>query len=75
MFATEMHGVIRIATRHGGGMSLTENGLYFNKEGDHWRCVERPALLMLRGGGYWAADLTVGSLDEALRHLEARGST
>jgi len=33
-------------------MTLTEDGLHFRREGDHWRCVEHPDLVMLRGGGY-----------------------
>ena len=52
-----------------------EYGLHFAKEGDHWRCVEYPDLLMLRGERYRIGDPTFGSLGEALRHLAARGST
>jgi hypothetical protein len=26
-----------------------EYGLHFTREGDHWRCVEWPDLMMLRG--------------------------
>ena len=37
---------------HAGGMILTEYGLHFAKEGDHWRCVEYLDLLMLRGERY-----------------------
>ena len=52
-----------------------EYGLHFTRDGDHWRCVEYPDLLMLPGERYRVGDRTVGSLDEALRHLDARGST
>jgi hypothetical protein len=31
-------------------MILTEDGLHLAKGGDLWRCVERPDLVMLRGG-------------------------
>jgi hypothetical protein len=33
-----------------GRMILTECGLHFAGDGDRWRRVERPDLLMLRGG-------------------------
>ena len=29
-------------------ISCAEYGLHFAREGDHWRCVEYPDLLMLR---------------------------
>jgi hypothetical protein len=49
-------------------------GLHFAKDGDHWRCVEYPDLVMLRGlERYRVGERTFGSLDEVLRHLEARG--
>ena len=32
-------------------MIATETGLHFRKNGDHWRCVEYPDLLMLPGAG------------------------
>ena len=51
-----------------------EYGLHFAREGDHWRNVEYPDLLMLRVERYRAGERTFGSLDEALRHLEATGS-
>jgi hypothetical protein len=35
-------------------MILTEQRLHFAKEGDHWRCVEHPDLVMLRGERYRA---------------------
>ena len=52
-----------------------EYGLHFAKEGDHWRCVEYPDLLMLRGERYPVGERTFGSLDDAPWHLEVRGST
>jgi hypothetical protein len=61
-------------TRHAGSMIRTEYGLHFAKDGDHWRCMEHPDLLMLRGGRYRVGERTFGSLDDALWHLEARGS-
>ena len=51
-------------------------GLHFAKEGDHWRCVELPDVVMLRGvERYRLRDRTFGSLDETLRYLEASGQT
>ena len=50
-----------------------EYGLHFAREGDHWRCVEYPELLMLPGPDrYRVAERTFGSFDEALR-LAAAG--
>jgi len=47
-------------------------GLHFAKDGDHWRCVEYPGLLMLSGcERYCVRGPSFGSLDEALRHLKA----
>jgi hypothetical protein len=43
-------------------MILTEGGLHFAKDGDHWRCVEHPDLAMLRGGRYRAGEREYGSL-------------
>ena len=55
-------------------ISCAEHGLHFAKEGDHWRCVEYPDLLMLRGVERYRVDgRTFLTLVEALRHLEARG--
>ena len=48
-----------------------ESGLHFTKDGDRWRGVEHPDLLMLPDAErYWVGGLTFGSLDEAMRHLE-----
>jgi hypothetical protein len=33
-------------------MIVTEHGCTFAREGDTWRCVERPWLLMLHGNRY-----------------------
>ena len=49
-----------------------EVGLQFAKDGDHWRCVEHPGLVMLRGDHYRVWERAFGSVDEALRHLAAR---
>ena len=65
----------RHGARHTGDMIRTEYGLHFVKDGDHWRCMEHPELVMLRGRRYRVGERTFGSLDEALRRLEARGST
>ena len=47
-----------------------EYGLRSAKEADHWRCIELPDVVMLRGvERYRVGDRTFGSLDEALRHL------
>jgi hypothetical protein len=56
-------------------MIYTEDGLRFAKDSEHWICVEYPDLLMLPGERYRVGERTVGSLDEALRHLDARRST
>jgi hypothetical protein len=49
-----------------------ECGLHFAKDGDGWRCVECPSLVMLPSPKrYRVAERTFGSLDEALRYLEA----
>jgi hypothetical protein len=57
-------------------MILTEYGLHFAEEGKHWRCVEYPYLLMLRGPeGYPVGERTFASLDEALRHRKASEGT
>jgi hypothetical protein len=42
-------------------MILTEYGLHFAKEGDHWRCVEHPDLVMLRGDCYQLNDATLAA--------------
>ncbi len=49
----------------------TEYGLHFAKDGDHWRCVERPELVMLRGERYRVRDREFASLTEALQALVA----
>jgi hypothetical protein len=63
MHDQEMRGDAHHGARHAGGMICTEQGLHFAKEGDHWRCVEHPDLVMLRGGRYQIKDatLTTGS--------------
>jgi hypothetical protein len=38
-----------------------EHGLRFAKEGDHWRCVEHPGLVMLRGDRYQLNDATLAT--------------
>jgi len=53
-------------------MILTEYGLRFANDSEHWICVEYPDLLMLRGERCRVGERTVGSLNEALRDLEAR---
>jgi hypothetical protein len=45
----------------------TEYGLHFRGEGDRWRCVELPELVMLRGGRYQVEGLEFDPLVEALR--------
>jgi len=51
------------------GMIPTELGLHFRRDGDCWRCVERPGLLMPRGGGYEVEGQGFHSLAEAVAHL------
>jgi len=58
--------------RQARGMINTEDGLHFAKDGDDWRCVECPAVTMRPGERYRAGERTFGSLNDALRHLEAR---
>ena len=48
-------------------MILTEYGLHFTKDGDLWRCVEHPGLVMLRGGGYEVDGQGFNSLTEAVQ--------
>jgi hypothetical protein len=48
-------------------MILTEYGLHFAREGDRWRCVERPELVMLHGGRYQVEGLEFDPLVEALQ--------
>jgi hypothetical protein len=62
-------------TRHALRMIFTEYGLHFAKDGDHWRCVEHRDVVMLRDERYSVGERPFGSPGEALRHLEARGST
>jgi hypothetical protein len=50
-------------------MILTEAGIRFTHEGNHWRCVEYPDLLMLRGERYCVGDREFTTLGEAVRHL------
>jgi len=33
-------------------MVRAELGLHLTRDGDRWRCVERPELMMPQGGGY-----------------------
>jgi len=72
--ATHSHMCSTHAAQHARGMIYTEHGLRFTKGGDSWRCVEHPDLVMLRGERRRVGERTFGSLHEALRHLEARGS-
>jgi hypothetical protein len=55
-------------------MIVTEHGLQFRREGNRWRCVEHPELLMLGGVGLYALageeDRTFGDLQEALACLK-----
>jgi len=48
-----------------------EYGLHFRKDGDHWRCVEWPDLLMLRVERYRVGEREFAALTAALRHLRA----
>jgi hypothetical protein len=50
-------------------MILTEYGLHFAKEGDHWRCVEYPDVEMLGGDCYEVDGQGFDSLAEALAFL------
>ena len=46
-----MRGDTDHGARHACNMILcAEYGLHFAKEGNHWRCIELPELVMLRGG-------------------------
>jgi len=47
-----MRGDPGYEAQHARRMIFTEYGLHFTKEGDHWRCVENPDLLMMRGERY-----------------------
>jgi hypothetical protein len=38
-----------------------EHGLHFAKDGDGWRCVEHPKLVMLRGDRYQLIDATLAT--------------
>ncbi len=55
-------------------MIVTEHGLQFRREGDRWRCVEHPDLLMLSGAGLYAIagdeDRTFSDVLEALACLK-----
>lgn len=55
-------------------MIVTEHGLRFRRDGDQWRCVEHPELLMLSGVGQFTLagdeDRTFGDAQEALAHLK-----
>ena len=51
-------------------MILTELGLHFTRDGDRWRCVESPELVMLRGGGYEVDELGLDTLAGAVRFLK-----
>ena len=59
-------------------MIVTEHGLQFQRDGDRWRCVEHPDLLMLGGAGRFAIageeDTTFGDVQEALAFLKRNGS-
>jgi hypothetical protein len=58
-----VRGDARYGAWHAGGMILTEYGLHFANESHHWRCVEWPDLVMVRGDCYQLIDatLTTGS--------------
>jgi hypothetical protein len=49
-------------------MILTETGLHFRCDGDRWRCVEYPALVMLPGSGYEVAGQQFDMLAAAVAH-------
>lgn len=49
-------------------MILTEYGLHSTREGDRWRCVEWPGLVM-RGDRYEGEGREFDALAEVLRHL------
>ena len=55
-------------------MIVTEHGLQFRRDGDRWRCVEHPELLMLSGAGLFVLaseeDRTFSDLQEALACLK-----
>jgi len=55
-------------------MIVTEHGLQFHRDGDRWRCVEHPELLMLSGVGLFAIageeDTTYSDVQEALARLK-----
>lgn len=69
-FPPQMRRDARHEARHAGGMILTEYGLRFAKDGDHWRCVEYPALLMLWGERYRVGGRTSTTLCEAVRQVK-----
>lgn len=51
-------------------MILTASGLRFANEGDHWRCVESPDLVMLPGERYRVGERVFATSGDALRHLK-----
>jgi hypothetical protein len=57
-------------------MIVTEYGLLFRRDGDRWRCVQHPELLMLGGVGLFALagdeDRTFSDVQEALACLKRR---
>ena len=54
-------------------MIVTEHGLQFRRDGECWRCVEHPELVMLGGAGLYALagedDRTFSDVKEALACL------
>jgi hypothetical protein len=56
-------------------MILTEYGLHFAKDGDHWRCVEWPALTMLPGDRYEVDGQGFNSLAGAIGRARRRAPT
>lgn len=52
-------------------MILTEQGLHFARDGDRWRCVERPRLKMLRDGRF---EIEHGSSGGPARQAWARSA-
>jgi len=58
-----MRGDACHAPRHAPG----ELGLHFTRDGDRWRCVERPALVMLPGDRYEVRGRSYDLLTDAAR--------
>jgi hypothetical protein len=59
---------------------FTEHGLHFAKEGDHWRCVEHPELVVLRGECYQLNETTLATgllplKGDGITYILQRGKT